>query len=138
MLIMLLDLRSTFFWVSEIARALTSLELAFAWARGVGTAVSTFHKVLAASLKLPFFERKFSGSRCVKNNLVILPEPLEETWFRPAPIVIAAQRHKIQNLRECSFSIDGAEQAVLKRVDRQNEIAEPVRRVYQHGHSPRR
>ena len=76
-----------------------------------------------------------SGARRVEDDLIVLPEPLEEAQ-RP-PLRRDHQRHR-QNLGQRSLAIDSAEQPVFERIDGEHEIGERMRPVDQHGDAARR
>jgi hypothetical protein len=64
------------------------------------------------------------GARCVKDDLVVLPQALEEP--QGSAIAVAVLRCKLQNFGQGSVPIDGAEQPVLERVDSANKISKFV------------
>src|SRR5216684_185314 len=76
------------------------------------------------------------GARRVKDDLVVLPQALEE--IQGSALVVAVLDCKPQNFGERSFPIDGAEQLVLESINGENEIGERVRPVNQHRYATRR
>lgn len=64
------------------------------------------------------------GARHVEDDVMVLPEPLEETQ-RP-PFVAIASAHR-QNLAHRSFALDGIEQPFLEPIDGEHEISERMR-----------
>ena len=76
------------------------------------------------------------GARRVKDDLVVLPQALEEPQG-PA-LAVAVLRGNLQNFGQRSVAIDGAEQPVLESVNGENEIGECVRPVNQHRYAARR
>src|SRR5216684_5579307 len=70
------------------------------------------------------------GARRVKDDLVILPEALEE--IQGSALVVAVLDCKPQNFGERSFPIDGTEQPVLESINGENEIGECMCPVNQH------
>ena len=74
------------------------------------------------------------GPRCVKDDLVVLPQALEE--IQGSALVITVLDCKSQNFGERSFPIDGAEQLVLESINGENEIGECMRPVNQHRTLP--
>ena len=92
---------------------------------------------LAYSLCLLLTVPKLCGSaRRVKDDLVVLPQALEEP--QGSALVVAVLDCKPQNFGERSFPIDGAEQLVLESINGENEIGERVRPVNQHRYATRR
>src|SRR6185437_2425631 len=69
-------------------------------------------------------------TRRVEDNLVVLPKALEEA--PGSTLAIAVRKRKSQYFAEGSVAVDSAEQAVLKRVDGEDEIRKFVRLVDQH------
>ena len=73
------------------------------------------------------------GARRVKDDLVVLPQALEE--IQGSALVVAVLDCKPQNFGERSVPIYGAEQPVLESINGENEIGERVRPVNQHRYA---
>ena len=72
----------------------------------------------------------YGGARRVEDDLVVLPKALEEA--QRSTLAIAVAERKAKYFAEGSVPVDGAEQAVLERVDGANKIGKCVRPVDQH------
>jgi hypothetical protein len=71
--------------------------------------------------------------RCVKDDLVVPPQALEELQG-PALVVL---RFRLYNFGQRSLSVDGTEQPVFKSIDSANEIGKRMRPVDLHRDSTR-
>src|SRR5262249_10904552 len=71
------------------------------------------------------------GAGRVEDDLVVLPEPLEEVTGLPL-VVWVALRDGLHDLAERALAVDRTQQPVLTRVDGANEVGERVRPIDQH------
>src|SRR5271166_3859883 len=69
--------------------------------------------------------------RCVKDDLVVLPQALEETQGPSLAVTVQPC-----NFRQGSLPVDGTKQPVLEGVDREDEISERMLPVDQHPDGP--